>query len=264
MVATGAAGRVVCSRVLMPSEAVAVRPESYNARPGRKLRPVGDVEDSPRAPRGERARRCQETDRRARLPGLRLPLPVDGGRRRALVSQPRRAARAGGPRGHVPHAPPMGRGRRAADPRGAGGRGVALRRALRAGRQPPRRPAGAVRMGRPASPAAPRPPLRRGASVLVPVLLGPRRRRRAAARALPAGGRLVRGLERRLLAGVPGPGRRPHRPCRPASVRPRSPAGHLLLTPVRGPASGGGSAAAAADRRRVVRRRPDRARAACR
>ena len=54
--------------------------------------------------------------KRAYLPRLRLPLPVHGRRRRALVPSARRSACRGGIRGHVPDAPAVGRRRRAERP----------------------------------------------------------------------------------------------------------------------------------------------------
>ncbi len=50
----------------------------------------------------------------ADLPRLRLPVPVHGRRRRALVPQPRAAARGRRPRGHLPDAAPVGRAASAA------------------------------------------------------------------------------------------------------------------------------------------------------
>ena len=61
-----------------------------------------------------------------------------------------------------------------------------------------------LRAGRAAAPAAPRPPLRRRAHRLVPVLLAARRRRCCGRSArLRAGRRLARGVEPRVLARVP-------------------------------------------------------------
>ena len=96
-----------------------------NAAPRRKLRSCG----APRiaAPTGGTGGpwTLRQTAARARLPGLRLPLPVHGRRRRALVPQPRRAAGGGRPRGHLPDAAAVGPARSAAD------RGRARRRGLR-------------------------------------------------------------------------------------------------------------------------------------
>ena len=119
----------------------------------------------------------RETAARARLPGLRLPVPVDGRRRGALVPEPRRTPGRRGPRGHLPDATPVGRRRSARDRGGSRPRGLWRRRALRRGRQPPCRPAAALRLGRAAPSAAPRARLRRRAPLLVPLLLGARRRR---------------------------------------------------------------------------------------
>ena len=142
---------------------------------------------------------------RARLRRLRLPVPVHRRRRRALVSQPRRAPRAGGARGHLPDAAPVGSRRRR--PTSTGG--------------------GAGRRGRSADGAVHGdgrrrilPPLVFGLGVLwhllrhgrrydvvhtcvVSLLLAARRGAAAAARTLRARGRLVRGLERLLLARLP-------------------------------------------------------------
>ena len=109
------------------------------------------------------------------LPRLRLPVPPHRRRRRALVPQPRRAARRRGPRGHLPDAAPVGARRGAARSPACGssrsGRGwrstcdgpAADRAAARFG-------AGVLR-----APAAPRAPLRRRAHRVVPVLLAARR-----------------------------------------------------------------------------------------
>src|SRR5438874_749117 len=55
------------------------------------------------------------------------------------------------------------------------------------------------------APAAPRPPLRRRAHSVLPVLLAARRRRAAPAGALSARRRLARGVEPLLLARLPRP-----------------------------------------------------------
>ena len=155
----------------------------------------------------------------AHLRRLRLPLPAHRRRRRALVSQPRRAPGRRRARGHLPDAAPVGSRRAPRDRRGAG------------------------RGGRPADGALHRratrrilPPLVFGLGVLWHLLRHGRRydvvhtcafpyfsllaaAAAAAAEALWAGRRLVRGLEPRLLARLsrrrPGADRRA-RPARSA------------------------------------------------
>ena len=134
----------------------------------------------------------------ARLPRLRLPVPLHGRRRRALVSQPRRAPRRRGTRGHLPDAAPVGARRAARASTGVRFVAVGPRMALYTARttgypaSAPVRRWGSLASG---------PPGRRYDVVhtrLVPLLLAARRRR--CARPLGrycAGRRLARGLEPR-------------------------------------------------------------------
>src|SRR5580693_3270624 len=98
----------------------------------------------------------------ARVPDLRLPVPVHGGRRGALVPQPRRAAGGGGARGDLPDATPVG-ARRAPRPRSTRARRVRgpTHGAVYGPAHPAtaHRPAAGVRRGRAVAPAAPRAPL---------------------------------------------------------------------------------------------------------
>src|SRR5437588_11594734 len=188
----------VCWTVLMP---VAVEaPAVINARRRAKSRAFAN----PRARTRMVADGCVTLPRsRARLPGLRLPLPVHGRRSRALVSQPRRAPRGRRPRGHVFDPAPVAARHRPGRPRGPGGDGRPAHAPVR-GRPPPDRAARGLRRRRALAPAAPRAPLRRRAHRLVPVLLAAGGRGRAAAWALPAAGGLARDLDDRLLARVSG------------------------------------------------------------
>ena len=137
-----------------------------------------------RATRGRRSRRAARLRSGslradADLPRLRLPVPVDRRRRRALVPQPRRAARrrratrsptsrcASGTRGERPRAC-----------RACACVAVGPRMALYGdGGQRRIAAAARVRRRRARAPAAPRPPLRRRAHRVVPVLLAARGRR---------------------------------------------------------------------------------------
>ena len=175
-----------------------------NARGWTKSRPLG-------GDGSERSARLSAS--RAHLPRLRLPVPVHRRRRRALVPRPRRAPRGRGSRGHLPDPAPVGAGRGAATFPGV--RVVAVRRAdalyaeaaggaigpplvLRRRRAAPSR----------CATVAPTTPCTRARS------RSSRCSRRARARrprALPARGRLVRGLDAGLLAGVPRRARRARR-----------------------------------------------------
>ncbi len=77
--------------------------------------------------------------------------------------------------------------------------------ALRRARAPSRPAAAGVRRRGAVASAATRPPLRRRPHLLVPVLLAARRGAGGPAASLPHRRGLVRGVEPRLLAGVPGP-----------------------------------------------------------
>ena len=148
----------------------------------------------------------------ADLPGLRLPLPLHRRRRRALVSQPRRAPGGGRPRGHLPHPAPVGARRPRRGARECGSSAVGPRMALYAEAGRRRISAAArVRRGRALASAAARAPLRRGPHRVVPVLLAAGGRRGAARGRLSAGGRLARGLDPGVLGRVPRRGRRADR-----------------------------------------------------
>ena len=170
----------------------------------------------------------------ADLPRLRLPVPVHRRRRRALVPQPRRAPRRGGPRGDLPDAAPVGRAAPTSVP-GVDVVAVGPRMALYTGGRRRIAAAARVRRRRALAPAAPRAPLRRR----------PHRRRSRTSRcwrrrsrgrcgALRARRRLARGLEPRLLARVPRPRRRARRlDASSARCVARAPARVLLLAAAR-------------------------------
>ena len=122
-VSVGACGCAGAARLCSCVRAARGSARCRNAMPGRKLRRSRGVEDSrvtvgsglhrDGACRGARAAprgACARLHARARLPGLRLPVPVDRRRRGALVPQPRRAPGGRGPRGHLPDAAAVGRG----------------------------------------------------------------------------------------------------------------------------------------------------------
>ena len=174
-------------------------PHAGNARGRRRSRRT--------CPAGYRTwQRCRA--RHAHLPRLRLPVPVHRRRRRALVPQPRRAPGRDGPRGHLPDAAPVGAASAPTSP-GVDVRAVGPRMALYAGdgrrRILPPLVFGAGVLWHLLRHGA---PLRRRAHRVVPVLLAAGGGGRAAARALPDRRRLARGLEPRVLARVPRPGRR--------------------------------------------------------
>ena len=174
----------------------------------------------------------------ARLPRLRLPLPPHRRRGRALVPQPGRAARRRRARGHVPHAAPVaarcGSGRAG----GARGGGRPAARALYDVGAAADRAAAGVRARGPRASGAVRRALRRRPHRLVPLLQPARGGRCAPVARVPAGGRLARAVDARVLARLPRPGRRLGRLARAAGVRAHPPAGVLLLAPARGAARG--------------------------
>ena len=180
------------------------------------------------------------------LPGLRLPLPLHRRRRRALVSEPRRAPGGGRPRGHLPHPAPMGARR----PRRSAGsedrQRWAAHGALRGGGTTSDIPPGRVRRRRALASAAARAPLRRGPHRLVSVLLAAGGRRGAARGRLSARGRLARGLDPGVLGRLPRRGRRADRQPRAGPLPARAPARVLLFAPSR-PQAGRGRAAKPAD-----------------
>ena len=77
--------------------------------------------------------------------------------------------------------------------------------------------------------------VRRGPHRLVPLLLAAGCRRGAAGAALPPGSRLARGVDSRLLGGVPRAARGAGRRCRPEALPAREPARLLLLEAARAP-----------------------------
>ena len=157
-----------------------------------------------------------------------------------MVPEPRRAPGRRGPRGHVPDPSPVGPGHEGRRARGARGRARAPHQPLHRRRAPPHRPGAGLRRRLPGTcPARRR--LRRGAHGVVPVLLAAGRRGGAPAAPLRPRGRLARGVDARLLARVPGPGRR-RGLARAAPVRPHPPARVLLLAPARRPPAGRGPA----------------------
>ena len=121
----------------------------------------------------------------ADLPGLRLPVPPDRRRRRALVPRPRRAPRRRRARGDLPHAPPVGRRATSRRSRACASSRSRAREALYGrGRQPPIGPP--LRFGRGVLAHLLRHRRRYDAvhTVRVPVLLAARRARsRSPARA---------------------------------------------------------------------------------
>ena len=174
----------------------------------------------------------------ARLRGLRLPLSLHGGRRRALVPQPGRAARRAGAHRHVPDAAAVAARGAAIDARrrGEGGRPEDAAVRERAAADPPAAPLRARRLR---APAPPRAAVRRRPHVLVPVLLPAGSSRGPAARRVPGVRGLVRGLDARLLGRVPRPGG-PTGLASPAAVHPRQAARLLLLGAARAAAGRGG------------------------
>ena len=208
--------RVVCSSVLRGRASEAGVATVLNARRWKKSR----------ARRRDASARSASLCRfHAHLSRLRLPVPLHRRRRRALVPQPRRAAGRRRPRGHLPDPAPVG-ARRAR--RGAGrARGRAPGRAWSS-----TRPAGAAACCRRSCSApacsgtccatARRYDVVHTASFPYFSLLAAALVRAAAP--LPAGGRLARGLEPRLLARVPRRRRRAHRrrPCRRSACASRS------------------------------------------
>ena len=174
--------------------------------------------------------------KRAYLPRLRLPLPVHGGGRRALVSSARRAPRRGGIRGHVPDPPAVGRRRRAEHSRRPRRDGRAAVGALRR-RQAADRACTSLRVRCPAPSPRPGKSVRRRPFGLDAVLPPARRRSRAAARPLPAPRRLDRGLDARLLAKLSRPAQGDDCLDDPAARHAGGRARVLLLAPPRAAAS---------------------------
>ncbi len=171
----------------------------------------------------------------ADLPGLRLPVPLHRRRRRALVPQPRRAARGRGARGDLPDAAPVGARRARRGPGRAGASPSGPRMELYAERGPAPDPAAArVRARGALAPAAPRAPLRRRAHRLVPLLLAARRRGRAPR---SAGFRLVvdwhEVWSRDYWLEYLGPRRRADRQRGAGALPARPPARVLLLAAAR-------------------------------
>ena len=194
--------------------------------------------------------------RHANLRRLRLPVPLHRRRRRALVPQPRRAPGAGGSRGHLLDPAPVGQGPEARPRRAHRGRGG--------------RPAHGAVHATPGAAACCRRSCSDWAcsciccaaarryevvhtcafpyfSLLAAALVRP-------LRALSARERLVRGLERLLLARLPGRPRRAHRRARAAAVRTGATAGALLLRAPRAAPARGGHPWARAGAARAVRR----------
>src|SRR5205814_6426510 len=99
-------------------------------------------------------------------------------------------------------------------------------------------PAPPLRARRARPPPAARLAVRHRPYRLVPVLLAPRGGGGSSPRGLSAARRLARGLDPRILAGVPRPRRRRARLADPARVSPPPPARPLLLEAARAQASG--------------------------
>ena len=173
----------------------------------------------------------------ADLHRLRLHLSAHGRRGRALVPQPGRAARLRGPRGRLPDAPTVARGRRRGSPRRAGDRGGAPHGAVRAAGA-----AGSVRRSASASASCATSSATAGGYDAVHTASFPYFSLLAAGAAppaapLPPGRRLARGLDAGLLARVPRPRCRRGRLAGAAAVPSDPAAGVLLLAPARAAAA---------------------------
>ena len=169
------------------------------------------------------------------------PLPADGGRSRALVSQRRRATRRGRARSHLSDAAPAGTSRQSpTSPACESSRSARGWRSTQDGRRRILPPLvfglgvlwHLIRHGRRYDVVHTR---------LVPVLLAARGGVRAAACPVPHRRRLARALDARLLARVPRAGSAGGRLARAATLPARSAARLLLLATARAAAARRGS-----------------------